>query len=80
MARIEGVSDRDAGWFARIVYAFSRKKLKRVVGPLRVAAHQPWILAAMGGFEMGLERARRVEERLKALGEIRAATLVGCPF
>jgi len=31
-------------------------------------------------FEFAGERAHRVEARLKELAQIKAATLVGCPF
>ena len=80
MARVKGVSDEHAGWLTRAVYAASRRRLRRVPGPVRVTAHNGWVLTAMCGFEMGLERAHHVEERLKVLAEIRAATMVGCPF
>jgi hypothetical protein len=80
MSRINGIKDREAGWFARLVYRFARQRLGRVPVPLRVMAHHSWVLAGSGGFEMALERSHAVEERVKVLAEIRAATLVGCPF
>jgi hypothetical protein len=45
-----------------------------------VIGHHPWTLAAVGAFEMALDRSRHVEGRLKELAQIKAATLVGCPF
>jgi hypothetical protein len=80
MSRIEPVSERHAGWFVRLVYSFAKKRLGKVPGPLRVLAHHPTLLAGTGAFEMSLERARRVEPRLKNLAQIRVATLVGCVF
>jgi hypothetical protein len=85
-SRIEGISDERAGLFARFVFWLTRRKLRkldgngRVVGPVRVMAHHPTLLATYGSFESGLERCRKVPERLKSLAMIRAATLVGCPF
>ena len=34
----------------------------------------------MGGFETAVERSRRVDDRLKALAELKAAALVGCEW
>jgi len=31
-------------------------------------------------FELALDRSRRIEERLKELAALKAATLIGCPF
>ncbi len=48
--------------------------------PFAVAARHGHIFSAMSGFEMALERAKRVPIRYKALGELRAAMVVGCEF
>jgi hypothetical protein len=80
MARIDGVDERRAGLFVRLAYWFARRRLGKVPLPLAVTAHNPSILGAMGAYEMGLERARRVDSRLKTLAGLRAASLVGCPF
>lgn len=80
MARIEGLSERSAGLLARFAYWFSRRRFGRVPEPATVMAHHPWVLVGSGAFELTLERSRLLEERVKALAEIRAATLVGCPF
>jgi AhpD family alkylhydroperoxidase len=34
----------------------------------------------MGAFELALERSHRVDDKLKALGELKAAIVVGCEF
>jgi AhpD family alkylhydroperoxidase len=38
------------------------------------------MFGAMSGFEMALERSKAVPARYKALGELRAAMVVGCEF
>ena len=58
----------------------TRKRLGRVPEPVAVAAHHTKIFSAMAGFEMALERCHTVPERYKALGELRAAMVVGCEF
>ena len=78
--RIEGMPESRAGLFVRLAYRFSRRRLGRVADPLRVTGHHPWVSLGYGLFELAGERSRLVEARLKGLAQIKAATLVGCPF
>ncbi|MGC9947368.1 MAG: hypothetical protein ABSF64_13445 [Bryobacteraceae bacterium] len=80
MARIEGIGDKQADLFTRTVYGAVRRKLGSVPEPMRITAHQPRLLAALGGMEMAQEAMRTVDPLVKALAEIKAATLIGCPF
>jgi hypothetical protein len=80
MARIEGVEPRRAGWLTRLAFWMARRRVGRLPEPMAVSARHPWVFRAYGAFEYGLDRARRVEGRLKALASLKAATLVGCPF
>jgi 4-carboxymuconolactone decarboxylase len=58
----------------------ARKRLGRVPEPFAVTAHHTKMFGAMSGFEMALERSKTVPARYKALGELRAAMVVGCEF
>ncbi len=84
MARIEGANPSQLGFFggllARTVYALTRRKLGRVVMPVRITAHHPQILWGYGQMEQSLLSSHRVDEALKELTSLRVATLVGCPF
>ena len=80
MARIEGIEASNAGLFVRIVYWFTKRKLGRVVTPVKITAHHRRLLRAMGAMEMGQDAARSVELTLKLLAEVKVAMLVGCPF
>ena len=80
MSRITGVSEQKANIFVRLAYWLSKKRVGKVVEPLAVSAHHPWILRGYGAYELALERAHLVEGKLKALASIKAATLIGCPF
>jgi hypothetical protein len=80
MGRIAGVPPDSAGLFARIVYWFSRRKVGKVTEPIAVMAHNDDILQAYVGFERGLQNANAVLPKLKTLGSIKVAALVGCPF
>jgi AhpD family alkylhydroperoxidase len=64
----------------RYAYRASRKQTGKVVDPIAVTAHHPTILMGYGALELALERSRRVDARLKALAELRAATMTGCEF
>jgi hypothetical protein len=69
-----------SGLFTRIVYALTKRKLGRVVGPVQVTAHHPAILWGYGQMEQSLLSSHRVDAALKELAALRVATLVGCPF
>jgi 4-carboxymuconolactone decarboxylase len=64
-------------------YAFheSRKAAHgEVMDPIRVFAHHRGLMLGYGMFEQATERADRVPERLKLLGELRAAMAAGCEW
>ncbi len=78
--RIEGVPKRKASLFVRLAYWFSQRRLGKVADPLTVMGHHSWVSFGSGMFELAGERSQLVELRLKELAQIKAATLVGCPF
>jgi hypothetical protein len=80
MARIRPVEVAEAGWFVRLVYWFTKRKLGRVVMPVKITAHHPRLLRAYGEMETGQAAAHSVDAALKVLAEIKAATMIGCPF
>jgi hypothetical protein len=80
MARIPGVEPNEAGPFTRFVYWMTKRKIRRVVLPVKITAHQPRLLMGMGQMEQALMAVHSVPETLKELACIRAAMLIGCPF
>ena len=80
MARIEGVSDAQAGLVTRGVYQGAKRMVGRVPDPLRIMAHSKSVMWAAGLFEIAAGRGHSVPARLKALAGIKAAALVGCVF
>ncbi len=84
MARVAGSDPGQhsflSGLFIRIVYALTKRKVGRVVMPVRIAAHHPKVLWGYGQMEQSQLSSRRVDESLKSLATLRVATLVGCPF
>ena len=79
VARIEGVI-QGGSLLARVVFWMSRRKLGRVIGPLRVHALHTRLLAGVGSMETAQEKASTVPATIKVLAEVLVAMRVGCPF
>src|SRR5215210_7936418 len=80
MARIDKVPEREAGPFGRLAYRLSRHRFGEVAEPLTVMAHHPKLLLVYGMLELGFERSDLIDERLKSLAVLKAATMVACEF
>jgi len=79
MARVEALTDKKAGLISRVLFAAARRRLGRVSEMWRVCAHVPKVHLGRGVFELLLDRSRLVDRRLRWLGVIKTAMLVGCP-
>ena len=88
MARIAGVTGRQAGLRVQLAYFFTRRMLRQLAGravqdgiePLRVYAHVPGLLKGIGSMEQATARLHRLDKRTRALAELRAATLTQCEY
>jgi 4-carboxymuconolactone decarboxylase len=86
MARIKGVEPHEAGWLTRLVYWVVKRKVRQLTGqprllePIKITAHHPKLLRALGQMEGGQAAAKSVPASLKSLASLKVATLVGCPF
>jgi alkylhydroperoxidase family enzyme len=80
MTRIELIDKRSANPLVRFAYRASRRNLGRDVDPVGVYAHAPRLMMGYGAFEQATSKEKRVEERLKALAETKAAAVVNCEF
>ncbi len=84
MARIDGADPGKQGLlqglFTRIIYSMVKRKVGRVVMLAKIAAHHAKLLWGYGQMEQSLLSSHLVEAALKNLGQLRVATLVGCPF
>lgn len=79
MARIEGLTDEKASLISRGLFWLARRKLGRVSEMWRIAAHVPKIQLGRGLVELFLDSSALVDRRLRWLGVIKTAMLVGCP-
>jgi AhpD family alkylhydroperoxidase len=90
MARIEGISQKQAGPVVKLVYWFMRRGMKNLTGrepargrgiePVEIWAHQPKMMTGMGKFQQSVRKANSVDERLKYLVELKGAQMIGCEF
>ena len=90
MARIQGVSQKQAGPLVKLVYRFMRRGMKKLTGrqaahgsgiePVELWAHQPRMMSGMGKFQQAVRGGKAVDERTKNLVELKGAQMVGCEF
>ena len=80
MARVSGVSDREAGMMTRAAYMGAKRMVGKVPLPMRIMALNPWVMRAYGAFEMAMGRAKTLPANLKELAAVKAASLIGCVF
>ena len=80
MARLVGVTDREAGVMTRAAFSGAKRMVGKVPLPMRIMALSPWVMRAYGAFEMASGRAKALPPDLKGLASIKAASLVGCVF
>ncbi len=74
------IAPRTKGMLARFGSWYARREYGNEVTPGGVFAHHPKLAMGYGGFELALDRSDTVPAKLKALGEIKAATVVNCEW
>jgi len=90
VARIQGVSQEQAGPIVKLVYRFMRRGMKKMTGreaasgsgiePLEIWAHQPKMMSGMGKFQQAVRKGNTVDDRIKYLVELKGAQIIGCEF
>ena len=90
MARIEGVTKRQAGPMVKIIYRLGPRMMKKLTGrqpqtgsglePMEIWAYRPKMMIGMGKFNQAVRKGKSVDERLKNLVELKGAQLIGCEF
>lgn len=92
MARIAGVSAGEGGPLVKLAYFFTRRHYTRLTGrkiryinesmiePLKMYAYEPGLLYGIAGLEMATGRLQHLDEHLKYLAELKAATLTNCEY
>ena len=88
MTRIAKVSARNAGLLVKLVYRFTGRSIaqltgrkpKRMIEPLELYAHSPGLLFGYAMLEWATAKLNRVDERIRVLAELKAATLTHCEY
>jgi AhpD family alkylhydroperoxidase len=88
MARIPGMPARQAGPYVRLVYYFTRRGVSRLTGrapegmlePIEIYAHIPGLLRGYAGLEQATAKLHHLSKRLRALAELKTATVVQCEY
>jgi alkylhydroperoxidase family enzyme len=90
MARIEGVTKRQAGPMVKLIYMLGPRMMKKLAGrepqtgtgmePMEIWAHQPKMMMPMGKFNQAVRKGKSVDERLKYLVELKGAQMIGCEY
>ncbi len=88
MARINGVPSDQAGLYTKIGYRFTRRSIgkltgretERMIEPLEMYAHAPVLFKGYAKFEQATAKLHRLDKRLHALAELKAATLTHCEY
>ena len=88
MARVDPVTHAQAGWSVRLTYWFTRRAITRLTGrrpermiePVQVYARIPALLRGYAKVEQATAGLTALPDRVKALAELRAATLTSCEY
>ncbi|HEY5179374.1 MAG TPA: carboxymuconolactone decarboxylase family protein [Dermatophilaceae bacterium] len=88
MARIKGVPSHQAGLYVKIAYHFTRRSIGKLTGretetmiePLEMYAHVPVLPKGYAKLEQATAKLHRLDKRLHALAELKAATLTHCEY
>jgi 4-carboxymuconolactone decarboxylase len=90
MPWIAARTDQQAGPRGRAIFWFTRRFLRHLAGnaarpalaiePLRLYARLPKLLRAYAGLERATAGLHHLDRRHRALAELKAATITGCPY
>jgi AhpD family alkylhydroperoxidase len=88
MARITGVPPAQAGLCVKMACYFARRRIgklagretERMIEPRQMYAHVPMLFKAYAKLEQATARLHRLDKRLHALAELKAATLTQCEY
>lgn len=80
MARVKGLTRKEAPWHLRWFYRVMEKMFGKPLTPVTIQMRVPGIVWGSIGMEAGLGRKRLLSLRYIQLGKVRTAARIGCPF
>ena len=78
--RIKGIDEDKAPLVVKPLYIGSKKMFGKVVEPLKVQSLRPLIAWFGNLLGMAIGKSGKVEARIRAMAQLRAAQIVECPF
>jgi alkylhydroperoxidase family enzyme len=90
MARVEGVSRKQASPMTKLIYRFGPSMTKKLTGrdpqigtgiePFTIWAYSPKMMMAVGKFNRPMRSSKTVSQRIQNLVELKGAAMIGCEF
>ena len=88
MARIPAVTPSQAGPKTKLILRFGPKMMEKMTGrrpdnglePIAIYAHAPELLGGILKIEQATAKAKRVDNGLKVLAQLKASTIIGCEY
>lgn len=71
---------KDPGLSGRVADWLTRRRVGRTMVGVRIALHHPRFAAALGAFEQAVDGTDVLDARLRALVNVKAASVVNCSF
>ena len=78
--RIEPIEEKQMSWMLRPLTWMMKRKIGKVVNPIKAWAYRPGITLTMSIFMQSIEASKVTPATLKRMVCLRAAQMVGCVF
>jgi alkylhydroperoxidase family enzyme len=78
--RIEPIEEKQMSWMLKPLAWMMKRKIGKVVNPIKAWAYRPCITLAMSIFMQSVEASKVTPPTLKRMVCLRAAQMVGCVF
>ena len=88
MARIPAATPSQAGLKTKLILRFGPRMMEKLTGrrpekglePIAIYAHAPELLGGILKIEQATSKAKRVDDGLKNLAQLKASTIIGCEY
>ena len=78
--RIEPIEEKQMSWMLKPLTWMMKRKIGKVVNPIKAWAYQPGIALTMSIFMQSIETSKVTPPTLKRMVCLRAAQMIGCVF
>ena len=78
--RIEPIEEKQMSWMLKPLTWMMKRKIGKVVNPIKAWAYRPGITLTMSAFMQSIEASKVTPPTLKRMVCLRAAQMIGCVF